>query len=99
MEDLIIVRASDVTEAFNRLFEEIKSLRKEIDELRHKDEELKAYTTEEAAKLIGFHPKTIRKMVRRKILEGVHAIGDTGQYRISAASIKEYLQKKKPNKK
>ena len=94
MEDLVIVKASDVAAAFNRLFEEVHHLRNEIDELRNKEEELKAYTTEETAKLIGFHPKTIRKMIRRKILEAVHAVSGRGEYRITAASIKSYLEKK-----
>lgn len=94
MEDLVIVKASDVAAGFNRLFAEIQYLRTEIDQLRRKEEELKAYTAEETGKLIGFHPKTIRKMVHRKILEAVHAASGRGQYRITAASIKSYLEKK-----
>lgn len=99
MEDLVIVKASDVTEALQQLFSELKELRKEIEDLRSNENDLKAYTAIEAAKLIGFHPKTVRKMVRKKILMAVHAASGKGQYRITAASIREYLERKKENNK
>ena len=91
MEGLVIVKASDMEQAFIKLFAEVHALRQEVEELRDKERELKAYTAEEAAKLIGYHPKTIRKMVRRKILAAVHAVSGRGSYRITWSSIKEFL--------
>ena len=92
MEGLVIVKASDMEQAFIRLFAEVHALRKEVEDLRDKERELKAYTAEEAAKLIGFHPKTIRKMVRRKILSAVHAVSEKGSYRITWKSIQDFLE-------
>lgn len=92
MEGLVIVKASDVEAAFTKLFAEVNALRNELNDLREKERELKAYTAEETAKLIGFHPKTIRKMVRRKILSAVHAVSGKGSYRITWKSIQEFLE-------
>jgi len=92
MEGFAIVKTSDVEEAFKKLFEEVRALRKEVEDLRNNEQELKAYTAEETAKLIGFHPKTIRKMVRKKILAAVYAVSGKGTYRITWRSIKEYLE-------
>jgi excisionase family DNA binding protein len=97
-EDLVIVKGSDIKEMLIRLFAELKSVRKEIEELKEHENELKAYTAEEVAQLIGFHPKTIRKMVRKKILAAVYAVSGKGQYRITALSIKEYLASGKGKK-
>lgn len=88
----MIVKTSDVEEAFSKLFAEVHALRGELEDLRNTDRDLKAYTAEEAGKLIGFHPKTIRKMVRRKILAAVYAVSGRGSYRITWKSIQEYLQ-------
>ena len=92
MEGLVIVKASDMEQAFIKLFAEVHALRKEVEDLRDKERELKAYTAEEAAGLIGYHPKTIRKMVRKKILAAVYAVSGRGSYRITWKSIQEYLQ-------
>jgi excisionase family DNA binding protein len=91
MEGLVIVKASDMEQAFIKLFAEVHALRQEVEELRDKERELKAYTAEEAAKLIGYHPKTIRKMVRRKILSAVQAVSGKGTYRITWKSIQAFL--------
>jgi len=94
MEGLVIVKTSDMEVAFQKLFDEVNALRKEVADLRNTEQELKAYTAEETAKLIGFHPKTIRKMVRKKLLAAVYAVSGKGTYRITWKSIKEYLENK-----
>lgn len=92
MEGLVIVKSSDMEEALTKLFDEVRALRNEVSDLREKERDLKAYTAEETAKLIGFHPKTVRKMVRRKILSAVYAVSGKGSYRITWKSIQEYLE-------
>lgn len=92
MEGLVIVKSSDMEEALTKLFDEVRALRNEVSDLREKERDLKAYTTEETAKLIGFHPKTVRKMVQRKILSAVYAVSGKGSYRITWKSIQEYLE-------
>jgi Helix-turn-helix domain len=94
MEGLVIVKSSDMEEALTKLFDEVRALRNEVSDLREKERDLKAYTAEETAKLIGFHPKTVRKMVRRKILSAVYAVSGKGSYRITWKSIQEYLDKR-----
>lgn len=95
MKELIIVKASDIGEAFNTLLAEIRILREKVEILQHKEDELKTFSVKEAAKLIGFHYKTILKMVRKGVLVPAHTELKNGRYRVTAASIKDYLQKKK----
>ena len=94
MKELIIVKASDIGEAFNTLLTEIRSLKAQVEILQNKEDELKTFSVKEAAKLIGFHYKTILKMVRKGILAPAHTDKKNGRYRVTATSIKAYLQKK-----
>ena len=90
MEGLVLLKTSDLGE----LLIEIKAVKDELRQLREKEENLKAYSIQEAADLIGLHYSSVRKLVLKKKLHGVYLGGESGKCTIPAWSIKEYLQSK-----
>jgi len=89
MEGIVIVKVSEL----NGLFDEIKSVKKEIKEMRESEENLKAYSIQQAADLMNLHYTTVRKLILQKKLHAKYLDGDTGKCSIPAWAIKEYLQK------
>ena len=91
MDGLILVKATDLTELLN----EIKSVKQEIQLLRDREEELKAYSIQQAADLLNLHYNSVRKLVVRKKLFAKYLDGENGKCTIPAWAIREYLNKEK----
>ena len=94
MEEIAIVKVSEL----NGLFNEIKDVKNEIKEMRESEENLKAYSIQQAAKLLNLHYTTVRKLVIHKKLHAKYLNGESGTCSIPAWAIKEYLQKQTDKK-
>lgn len=90
MEGLVLLKTSDLGE----ILLEIKAVKEELRQFREKEENLKAYTIQQAADLIGLHYNSVRKLILNKRLHSVYLDGESGKCSIPAWSIKEYLQNK-----
>ncbi|MBN4049620.1 hypothetical protein JYT36_00165 [Bacteroidales bacterium AH-315-N07] len=88
MEELTIVKISDLKE----LIQEIKTVKDEVRLLRDQ-EDLKAYSLEQTAKLINLSYSSVRKLVRQKKLHPkyLNEKNECGKCTIPAWSIKQYL--------
>ena len=90
MEDLITVSSSDVKELFKQLLE----IRNEIRQLKEKEEEVKAFSIQQAAEILNLHYNSVRKLIIRKKLFAKFLEGESGKTIIPFWSIKVYLKSK-----
>lgn len=90
MEGITTVKISDLTELFNQLSE----MRSEIKQLKENEDEAKALTVEQTAKMLNLHHCTVRKLVKKKKILVKYLEGIMGKYIIPLKSIKDYLQSK-----
>lgn len=94
MEDLIILKESELREILKPLSDEIHSLREEFKAYREREAKMKTFSIHETEKLIGFHYQTIRRMVMNGILKAVYPDTTSTRYRITSESITNYLEEK-----
>ena len=88
MEDISVVKLSDLT----KLIEQVFGLKEEVNKLRQQHD-LKAYSIQETAELLSLHYNSIRKLIVMNKLEAKYLKGESGKCIIPAWSIKEYLKK------
>jgi hypothetical protein len=98
MENLVILKESELREILQPLFDEIHFLRDEFKAYREREEKLKTFSIHEAEKMIGFHYQTIRNMVTKGILKAVYPDSTSTRYRITSESIRNYLEQKSTKK-
>ena len=89
-ENVALVKVKDLTNIFKQLF----SLQQEIANFKAREDELKAYTIEQTAKLLNLHYNSVRKLVMKGKLFAKHLNGDSGKCIIPLTSIKDYLRSK-----
>ena len=94
MEEIAIVKVSELT----GLLDEIKGVKKELRELKEKEQNLKAYSIQQAADLMNLNYHTVRKLILTKKLHARYLDGDSGKCSVPAWAIKEYLQKQNEKK-
>ncbi|MGZ3931687.1 MAG: helix-turn-helix domain-containing protein [Bacteroidia bacterium] len=90
MEDTITVKVSDLTELFRQLSE----IRSEIKLLKEKEEEVTAFTIQQAADKLNLHYNSVRKLIIKGKLFSKFLDGDSGKTIIPFWSIKAYLKSK-----
>ncbi|MDP1801194.1 MAG: hypothetical protein Q8L81_07580 [Bacteroidota bacterium] len=90
MEDVITVKVSDLTE----LFKQLSQIRAEIKQLKERDEEVKAFSIQQAATMLSLHYNSVRKLIIRKKLFAKFLDGESGKTIIPFWSIKSYLNSK-----
>ncbi|MBA3683565.1 MAG: hypothetical protein H0W73_20725 [Bacteroidetes bacterium] len=90
MENLLAIKASDLTELFSQLSE----IRKEIKLLKENEEEIKAYTIQKTADFLNVHHCTVRKLIIKGKLFAKFIEGSSGKTIIPYWSIKKYLNSK-----
>jgi hypothetical protein len=88
MEEIAIVKVSEL----NELMQEIKSVKKEIKDFKESEENLKAYSIQQAADLLNLHYGSVRKLILQKKLFAKYLDGDSGKCSVPAWAIKEYLK-------
>jgi excisionase family DNA binding protein len=98
MDDLVIMKASELKEMFAGITNEIKKLRKDFQDYKTK-EETEAFTIKEAANKLSVSYWTVRRLIKHRELQPLYLVGDCGHYRISATSIRIYIEKKTKNSK
>lgn len=90
MEDLTTIKVSDLTELFRQLAE----IRSEIKQLKERDEEVTAFSIQQAAEKLNLHYNSVRKLIIRRKLFSKFLDGDSGKAIIPFWSIKAYLRSK-----
>lgn len=88
MEGLTAVKVSDLTELFNQL----SDLRSELKRLKESEEEIKAYSIEQTAKMLNLHYNSVRKLIIHKKLFAKYLDGLSGKTIVPYWSIKAYLK-------
>ena len=53
------------------------------------------YTLKQAAALLGMHPETLRKLIRRREIGHIPGAGRTSPIRLKESQIQEYIAKLK----
>jgi excisionase family DNA binding protein len=95
MEGLVTVRASDLTEIMKKL----TILESELKLSRQLDEEVKAYSIDQAAELLNVSYNTVRKLIHTKKVFAKYLCGTYGKCIIPYRALKEYLQSKEDSNK
>lgn len=92
MENIAVVKVTELKSFLN----EIRLLKKELKELQEQ-ENLKSYSVQQTAKLIGVSYNTVRKLIQESklIANYINDKKEKGKCIIPAWSIKEYLSNKK----
>ncbi len=90
MEELITVRKSELTELFRQLSE----IRTELKLIKERDEEIKAFSIQQAADILNLHYNSVRKLIIHKKLFAKFLDGESGKTIIPYWSIKEWLKSK-----
>lgn len=90
MEDNIIIKVTDLTE----LFKQLSEIRSEIRELKEKEEEIKAFSIQQAADLLNLHYNSVRNLIIKGKLFTKFLEGQSGKAVIPFWSIKTYLKSK-----
>ena len=92
MENIAVVKVTEL----KSFLSEIRLLKKEVKELQEK-ENLKSYSVQQTAKLIGVSYNTVRKLIQESKLTAnyINDKQEKGKCIIPAWSIKEYLLNKK----
>jgi hypothetical protein len=88
MEETTNVKLSDLT----NLIKEFSHLRTEIKQLRESEEQLKAFSIQQTAKMLNLHYNSVRKLIIRHKLFAKYLDGDTGKCIVPLWAIKEYLE-------
>ena len=86
-QNVALVKVTDLTNIFNQLF----SLQREIAKFKEREDESKAYSIEQTAKMLNLHYNSVRKMVLKGKLFAKYLNGDSGKCIIPLTSIKTYL--------
>ncbi|CAN5730465.1 hypothetical protein BH11BAC7_BH11BAC7_21440 [soil metagenome] len=94
MDELVVIKVSDLQKMFSGVTDEIQKLRKEFQEYKNQNENIEAFTIKETASKLSVNYWTVRRLVKFRELQPAYLIGNSGHYRITAISIKAYLQKK-----
>ncbi len=90
MEVTTVVKVSDLT----NIMEQLSLLRTDIKQLKESEDELKAFSIQQTAKLLNLHYNSVRKLIIKGKLIGKYLEGDTGKCVIPLISIKNYLKEK-----
>jgi|GEM_PF-2165967 len=88
MEVTTVVKVSDLT----NIMEQLALLRSDIKQLKESEDELKAFSIQQTAKLLNLHYNSVRKLILKGKLIGKYLEGETGKCVIPLHSIKQYLQ-------
>ena len=89
MEGIALVKISELT----GLLDEIKSIKQEMKTFCEREENLKAYSIQQAADLLNLHYSSVRKLILQKKLYAKYLDGDHGKCSIPAWAITNYLKK------
>jgi hypothetical protein len=89
MEELSIVKVSDLVEIFN----EIKSLRNELKQFKEQEEDNTAFSIEQVAKRLNLHYTSVRSLVIKKKIFAKYLNETHGKCIIPLWALKEYLAK------
>ena len=90
MEVTTTVKVSDLTNFFDQLFQ----LRSEIKQLRESEEQIKAFSIQQTAKMLNLHYNSVRKLIVKGKLFAKYLDGDSGKCIVPMWAIKEYLEVK-----
>lgn len=90
MEVTTTVKVSDLT----NLFDQFSFLRSEIKQLKESEEQLKAFSIQQTAKMLNLHYNSVRKLIISHKLFAKYLDGDTGKCIVPMWAIKEYLEVK-----
>ena len=90
MEVTTTVKVTDLTNFFDQLF----LLRSEIKQLRESEEQLKAFSIQQTAKMLNLHYNSVRKLILKGKLFAKYLDGETGKCIVPMWAIKNYLQEK-----
>lgn len=90
MEDTIIIKASDL----NELFKQLSEIRNELKQLKEKDEEIRAFSIQQAATMLNLHYNSVRNLIIKGKLFSKFLDGQSGKAIIPFWSIKTYLKSK-----
>ncbi len=90
MEGITPVKISDLTQMSTQLSDVLS----EIKRLREIEEEVRAFTVQQAADLLNLHHCTVRMLVKKRKLRCKYLEGNSGKYIIPYLAIKEYLKSK-----
>lgn len=93
MEEFVIIKNSELKAMFDAVLAEIRTLRNEFKDYKTNDD-TQAFTIKETAIKLSLNYWTIRRLVKYRELQPVYITGNSGHYRITATSIKIYLEKK-----
>jgi excisionase family DNA binding protein len=90
MEGLATVKVSDLTEIMKKL----TILESEVKLSRQLDEEVKAYSIDQAAGLLNVSYNTVRKLIHTKKIFAKYLCGNYGKCIIPYYALKDYLKSK-----
>ncbi len=88
MEVTTVVKVSDLTNFFEQLFQ----LRSEIKQLRESEEQLKAFSIQQTAKMLNLHYNSVRKLIISQKLFALYLESGKGKCIVPFWAIKEYLE-------
>ena len=90
MEVITTVKVSDLTNLFNQL----SLIRSEVQQLKDSEEQLKAFSIQQTAKMLNLHYNSVRKLIIKGDLFAKYLDGDTGKCIVPMWAIKNYLHEK-----
>lgn len=90
MEVTTTVKVSDLT----NFFDQISLLRSDIQQLREKEEQLKAFSIQQTADMLNLHYNSVRKLIIKGKLFAKYLDGETGKCIVPMWAIKNYLEVK-----
>lgn len=90
MEVTTLVKVSDLTNFFDQLFQ----LRSEIKQLKESEEQIKAFSIQQTAKMLNLHYNSVRKLIINGKLFAKYLDGDSGKCIVPMWAIKNYLEVK-----
>jgi hypothetical protein len=90
MENLAVVKTSDLTEILNQL----SCLRTEVKQLKESEEQTKAYSIQQTAEILNLHYNSVRKLIIKGKLFAKYLDGESGKCIVPLWAIKNYLELK-----
>jgi hypothetical protein len=90
MENLAVVKTSDLTEILNQL----SCLRTEVKQLKESEEQIKAYSIQQTAEILNLHYNSVRKLILKGKLFAKYLDGESGKCIVPLWAIKKYLELK-----
>ena len=90
MENLAVVKTSDLTEILNQL----SCLRTEVKQLKESEEQIKAYSIQQTAEILNLHYNSVRKLIIKGKLFAKYLDGESGKCIVPLWAIKNYLELK-----